>query len=391
MEPRDQQNRRPGPAPYQHRQDDNAVARARRFLLGMQRADGLWRDFHTLAGQSNDWVTGVVVDALAQGVAGRAGAPTDCTAQPDPTVDQAGYQAGHQAGNQAVDRAVDRAVIALCRRQRPNGGWSYNEKVPTDCDSTAWVMLAILRSRLKKPSTLLRATRYLLRHQDNVGGGFSTYAPSDKIERFIDARPAQTAGWLLPHLGVSAVSMQALLAAGGNGRAPRFANAMHYLLNQRQAAGCWVCYWWCGHGYATFHALRALGLGRALDEATTRAVATAMMDTQQTDGAWYVDGHVSVFETAMMMRALQLLAPRLPAVMAPLQRALAVLRASQKQDGSFAGAPILRIPPPPVTDPASVPDWRADQDGTAVLVSDSERVFTTANALLALDSPWLVT
>lgn len=333
---------------------DPAVDRAVEFLLEMQRSDGLWYDFYTLAGQSNDWVSGVVACALA----GRA--PRASTA------------------------AADRAVMALVKRQRANGGWSYNQKVPTDCDSTAWVMRALLRCRSSKPSALIRATRYILRHQDAEGGGFSTYAPSDRIERFIGVQPDQLQGWLSPHLGVTCTSVQALLEAGGDHRAPRIASALRHIEAQRERGGLWTCYWWRGHGYATYHALRTLGIGNALDSAKRAEVAKAIIERQEMDGTWRIEGRDSAFETAMMLNAAELIAHMEPVLTAPMQKARSALLALQKQDGSFAPAPILRIPPPSVPDPNLVADWRTDQEGTGVMVCDSERVFTTACVVDAL-------
>lgn len=343
------------PAPPSH--DPAPAAAALDFLRKMQRADGFWYDFYTLAGQSNYWVSGVVAHALAR----------------------------HGAGVDAI--AVDRALQALAQRQRPGGGWSYNQQVPSDCDSSAWVLLALLQRGASKSSTLLRAARYLLRHQQRPGGGFSTYTAADGIERFIDARPDQTEGWRAPHVGVSCTAVQALLDAGANARAPRLAAALAYIAGRRPAGGLWTCYWWAGHGYATYHALRALIRGDALDGAAACEVAAAILRRQQDDGGWLVNGRPAALETAMMLRALQLLAHGEPAVWAPLARARRALAAGQNHDGSFAAAPMLRIPPPTVADPVEVMQWRVDQAGTGVLVSDSERVFTTACVLGALSLP----
>lgn len=345
---------------FPNKDNTAAVAGALRFLLEMQRPDGLWYDFYTLAGQSNDWVSAVVASALAR-----------CSAD-----DEGRSLCG-----------VDRALLALTKRQRSNGGWSYNQKVPTDCDSTAWAMQALLKSAASKPSSLIRAARYLLRHQDPHSGGFSTYAPADRIDRFIGAQPEQTQGWLAPHLGVSCTSVEALLEAGADPRAPGIAGALRYIEYQRQPCSLWTCYWWCGYGYATYHALRALGLGKAIDQTAATEVSAAIIDSQDADGMWRAEDRPAVFETAMMLRSLQLLAHREPGVLEAMHKGRLCLLERQKQDGSFDAAPILRIPPPTVSDPHTVPNWCVDQTGTAVLVSDSERVFTTAATLSALALP----
>jgi hypothetical protein len=338
-------------------ESDASVRGALTFLLKMQRPDGLWNDFYTLAGQSNHWVSAVVACALTRGIIGGDGG------------------------------SIDRALAVLVKEQRTDGGWGYNHKVPSDCDSTAWVLLSLLKRSWPKSSSLFRAARYVLRHQDPDSGGFSTYAPLDRIERFIGVRPEQTQGWLAPHLGVSCTSVEALIEAGADCRAPRMAKALRYIADQRAPGGLWTCYWWCGHGYATYHALRALSLGNGIDKHTVAEVSHAILERQAADGTWKAQGASAVFETAEMLRALQLVAHREPAVVAPMRKARLALLERQKNDGSFEPAPMLRIPPPHVADPRAVAEWRIDQPGTAVLISDSERVFTTASAVSALCIP----
>jgi squalene cyclase len=343
---------------HAHRQESAAsVRRALTFLLKMQRPDGLWSDFYTLAGQSNHWVSAVVGCALTRGIIGSDGG------------------------------SVDRALAELAKEQRSHGGWAYNRKVPGDCDSTAWVLQFMLRRSWPKSSSLFRATRYVLRHQDPDSGGFSTYAPPDRIERFIGVRPEQTQGWLAPHLGVSCTSVEALIEAGADCRAPRMAKALRYIAAQRPPGGLWSCYWWCGHGYATYHALRALSLGNEIDKQTVAEVSNAILERQAADGTWGTQGTSSVFETAEMLRALHLIAHREQALASPIRKARLALLERQKNDGSFEPTPMLRIPPPHVADPGTVAAWRIDRPGTGVLISDSERVYTTASAISALCMP----
>src|SRR5579871_839530 len=93
----------------------DALQRGAGFLRSGRSPDGLWRDFRTLAGLSCDWVTGFVAYALRQA---------------DPH-----------------DEAAADALSLVVRRQRRDGGFSYNKKVPSDCDSTSWVLLALSTSR----------------------------------------------------------------------------------------------------------------------------------------------------------------------------------------------------------------------------------------------------
>src|SRR5258707_14135068 len=85
-----------------------ALERGVRFLLARQGPDGLWRDFLTPAGEASEWPTGFIGAAL--------------------------HLAGADAG------ALRRAAEALVARQNDDGGWGYNEDVPTDADSAACLL-----------------------------------------------------------------------------------------------------------------------------------------------------------------------------------------------------------------------------------------------------------
>src|SRR3954463_1702835 len=85
-----------------------ALERGRRFLLARQGDDGLWRDFRTPAGEASEWPTGFIATAL--------------------------YLA------RAEMTPLERAAEALIACQNDDGGWGYNETVPTDADSTACVL-----------------------------------------------------------------------------------------------------------------------------------------------------------------------------------------------------------------------------------------------------------
>ncbi|MFN9629351.1 MAG: prenyltransferase/squalene oxidase repeat-containing protein [Cyanobacteriota bacterium] len=323
----------------------------------MRRPDGLWHDFQTLAGTSNDWVSGVVLHAFSL------------------------------AGPGPWSQDIHRSLTILLRRQRPNGGWSYNEQVPTDCDSTAWVLRALQTGICWRASALLRGARYLLRHQDGESGAFSTYAPSDHIERTIEAAPGETVGWLGGHLGVSCVALQSLLGLGVAPTALRVTTTCHYIQRERRLNGLWSCYWWRGWGYATHQALRALAMADDLSPTMATAVAAAILERQLPDGSWGLDddgGEPSAFETVHMLQSLLLLAALEPKLATKVDRGMRALLAFQKRDGSFVPLPILRLPAPMTMDAHVGDAWKVDLPGTQVLVSDCERVFTTACALAAL-------
>jgi squalene-hopene/tetraprenyl-beta-curcumene cyclase len=325
---------------------DSAIAAAASYLSDTQSPDRLWRDFETLAGNSCDWVSGFVAFAL---------------------------------GSVGLLRDVVRDTThALLRVQRPSGGWAYNEKVPPDADSTAWVVLALATTTVWKPSMVLRALNYLLRHKSNHG--FSTYTREDGIERFIGATPDQTQGWRDTHLCVTAVVTHALLAHGLAGDA-RVGAAIAALRNAQREDGLWTSYWWPGSAYATAQSLRALAAAGAITDDVWRRAADGLITQQRPDGGFADDGAESrAFATAMSLTALLTRPDRRcdPAVDAAAAWLLYAQRA-----GHWPSAPILRIPRPMVTNPETEV-FKPDELGTGVLVRDQCGIFTTAAAVAAL-------
>src|SRR5258705_9261875 len=95
--------------------------------------DGMWRDFNTLAGESSEWVTAYILSHLL-------------------TISHSD--------------SIDIAHKQMSLRQRKNGGWGYNNNVPSDADSTAWTILAFATLPLWRPSAIIRAAHFVEDHFD---------------------------------------------------------------------------------------------------------------------------------------------------------------------------------------------------------------------------------
>jgi squalene-hopene/tetraprenyl-beta-curcumene cyclase len=332
---------------------DDRIAAAAAYLSSRRSVDRLWRDFETLAGTSSDWVTAFICFAVR-----------DCRRLRD---------------------EVEGALTALVRRQRRNGGWSYNEHVPTDCDSTAWVLLALSTRVMWRPSVVVRARNYVVRHADPSSGGFMTYAPGDAIERYIGANREQTHGWLAPHPCVTSVALQALLLHGERTDGPLLRSAITYLTNAQDPHGLWTSYWWPGKAYNTYFALRALLMARAVPARAAHAVLDAVARDQDPSGGWRVgkDQTPGVFNTSL--HALTLLLLPHEQRWEACEAAIAWLLDAQQNDGSWPGRPILRIPAPMISEPDDDATWaEVPASGTGTIVRDQHRLFTTATALWAL-------
>lgn len=319
------------------------MERGVRFLLDRQGDDGLWRDFHTPAGEASEWPTAFVAAAL------------------------------HRAG--AAPSALERAAEALVATQKPDGGWGYNEEVPTDADSTAWALhfLGLMGGR---PTSCRRAAACLLRHQRWGDGGIATYSDAGPIRRFMRVpRLISFGGWCRPHTEVTAVAGRALLGLAR----PEAEAAWHYVQAQQSDDGSWTRYWWTSSHYSTLEAAE-LGVAMGDQERAARAADWAMR-AQQDDGGWTAPGAAtSAFATALSVSILLLAGSSGEAV----KRAIGRLVDLQQEDGGWPSHPIMRIPLPGDRDPDRRARWRPVRFGSGAVVADQHRTFTSASCVAAL-------
>jgi squalene-hopene/tetraprenyl-beta-curcumene cyclase len=327
-----------------------ALCRAVTYLTSKRGQDGLWRDFRTLAGESSEWVTGYVCEALAE--------------------------------TESAAPLVGLATRRLIARQRTNGGWGYNRQVPTDADSTAWTLLALSSVAGWRPSAAVRGTRFLIRHQHGDTGGISTYHESDQIHHYIKSNYSAVTGWTLPHVCVTAASLLAL-SVHKHPDERVLSRASSYVLDAQDAEGSWTGYWWKGIAYPTAVATRALVASRAASPALLRRVCDMLHDRAERGRSWAdaPDIGESAFSIALASRTLLLCRPVPNGV---VREAICYLLDTQLPNGSWQSEPIMRIPPPGTQTPALQHVWRVNAPGTGVVLSDINQIFVTATVVAAL-------
>lgn len=324
-----------------------ALERGTKFLVSNQGTDGLWRDFLTPAGEASEWPTGFVGTAL------------------------------HLAAGRS--HALERAADALAMSQNADGGWGYNESVPTDADSTAWVLL-LLGLMGRRGDRCLQAASCLVRHQRTEDGGIATYCDADPIRRFMGvSRWMRFKGWCNPHTEVTAVTGRALAALVPGRGSPEAAAAWRYVRSQQDVDGSWSSYWWTSPHYTTLQAVElAVSFG---DFDRARRAAEWAIRSQRRDGGWTLpDAGTSAFATAMCLSVLVLSG----ASGEPVARAISKLGALQQEDGGWPSHPIMRIPLPGDSDPDHRGRWRPVRFDSGVVVSDQHRTFTSAACIAAL-------
>lgn len=324
-----------------------ALERGTRFLLANQGRDGLWRDFLTPAGEASEWPTGFIATAL------------------------------HLAAARAS--ALERAADALVASQDVDGGWGYNEDVPSDADSTACVLL-FLALMGHRGSSCRRAGSCLVRHQRTENGGIATYSEPGPIRRFMGVgRWVRFGGWCRPHTEVTAAAGRALGALAPDGCSPEANAAWRYVRSRQCADGSWSSYWWTSPHYATLQALD-LALSLHDHDPVSRAAEWAIRG-QDDDGGWSAPGAAaSAFATALSLSVLV----NAGASRQPVERAIRRLVALQHEDGGWPSHPIMRIPLPGDPDPDRRSRWRFVRLASGAVIRDQHRTFTSAACVAAL-------
>ena len=307
-----------------------ALERGTRFLLATQGGTGLWRDFLTPAGEGSTWPTAFIGAAL------------------------------HAINPDAP--ALQRAVRALVVTQNDDGGWGYNEDVPSDTDSTACVLL-LLALAGGHESARARAGTCLLRQQRS-DGGVATYADPKPIRRYMGVGPWwRFDGWSSAQTEVTAATGNALAKIGRNAEAQA---AWRFVRSRQRDDGSWASYWWTSPHYAT---QKAVELGLCFNDcgAISRAVGW-LLRNEELDR--------SAFATALSLSVL------LKAGVGPeTERAIARLTSLQDEDGGWPSQRMLRIPLPGDKDP-NRPRFVCNRHD--IIIRDQHRTFTTAACVAAL-------
>ena len=326
-----------------------AIDRGIAFLVGAQGADGLWRDFLTPAGEASTWPSAYVAGAL--------------------------LSAGADAG------VLGRATDALVRRQRADGGWGYNERTPSDADSTSWAVLLLCRSS-RAADPLRRAGAFLSRHQRPRTGGVATYAEAGPIRRYL-ALPAfvPMRGWCRPHVEVTATAGRAFGSVAPATHGPEAAGAWRFVRSRQDADGSWRSYWWTSPHFAT---QQAVALADTMhDRASVQRAARWALLHQQAGGGWAEppDTTPSAFATALTLSVLGAARSDDPR---PIDGAVDELLRLQLDDGGWPSHSRLRIPVPPDARTSGDERWRPIRFAPGITTGDQRRLFTSATCVAAL-------
>jgi hypothetical protein len=313
----------------------SAIDGAIGYLLERRNRNGWWTDFDTLAGPSTEWVSAFVALALAQ-------------------------------TNHLGARVAARETWSRLKRHRWwSPGWGFNHTVPSDADTTIWVLH--LATALRRPASR-RTLRFLSRHI-TADGALTTYARVGPIRAFTRANRTSFSGWC---------GAQGCVTAAGAGlqQLPDRERVLTWIRGAQCPAGNWNSYWWSSPHYAT--ALASEALARVADPGDAGRVSRAVQWTAH--DLERHGGDASPFVQAFAVRTLLLNRKAASTASAVLEQ----ITRAQHADGSWTPSARLRIPPPDVTEPDTYSAWVEGGRGGGSIQSDWNACFTTAAVLQAL-------
>jgi squalene-hopene/tetraprenyl-beta-curcumene cyclase len=351
-----------------------ALARAERWIVDRQEADGGWGGIqppwvyslialhlrgygldHPVMKRGLDGLKGFTIDADGLRRVEACQSPVWDTALALIALSDAGVQPSHEAVRRGVDWLVDEQILArgdwAVRRPRlPPGGWAFefaNDNYP-DIDDTAEIIIALHALGAPDDERVQAAVRRGLRWMEGMqsaDGGWAAF-DVDNCRALARELPFCDFGEVIdpPSADVTAHVVEALALVGrGDGEPAR--RGRDWLLAAQEADGSWFGRWGVNHVYGTgavVPALIAAGISAA-DPRIRRAVAW-LEQHQNPDGGWGEDcrsyddpawigrGASTASQTAWALLALHAAQEgRSPAVM----RGVEWLETSQREDGGW--------------------------------------------------------
>jgi squalene-hopene/tetraprenyl-beta-curcumene cyclase len=350
-----------------------ALARAERWIVRRQEADGSWGGIqppwvyslialhlrgypieHPVMKAGLDGLDGFTVEEEASRRLEACQSPVWDTALAMVALADAGAPPDDPALVRAADWLMDEQVLvagdwSVRRPDLKPGGWSFefdNDSYP-DVDDTAEVVLALLRVAHpdgdRVSQAIAQAVDWIEGMQDN-GGGWGAFDAAN-TKRMLRDLPFCDFGEVIdpPSADVSAHALE-MLAALGRADTDAARRGIAWLSAEQEPEGSWFGRWGVNHVYGTGAAVPALiAAGVSEDDERIRRAVRWLEEHQNVDGGWgedprsYVDataigrGTSTASQTAWALLALHAAGERSLAV----RRGVRFLVSTQRPDGNW--------------------------------------------------------
>jgi squalene-hopene/tetraprenyl-beta-curcumene cyclase len=359
-----------------------ALARAERWIVRRQEADGSWGGIqppwvyslialslsgyaldHPVMRRGIEGLDGFMIEDRddSRGVGAPAGPSRRLEACQSPVWDtalsiialsDAGLGPDHPALARAAEWLLREEVSArgdwsVARPQVPPGGWAFefaNVNYP-DVDDTVEVVLALRRVRpgARLDGAVERATRWVQGMQSS-GGGWGAF-DAENTRTMVRELPFLDFGEVIdePSADVSAHALE-MLAALGLLDTPAARRGLRWLIDQQEPDGSWFGRWGINHVYGTGAAVPALvAAGIEPSEPCIRRAVQWLLEHQNEDGGWGEDprsydeaewigrGPSTASQTAWALLALHAAGE----LSEPLKRGVDWLVSTQRADGGW--------------------------------------------------------
>lgn len=358
-----------------------ALARAERWIVRRQEADGSWGGIqppwvyslmalhlcgypleHPVMRRGLDGLDGFMVEDRddSRGVGAPTGPSRRLEACQSPVWDTAlamialrdgGLPGDHPALVRAARWLLDEEVKvhgdwSVARPQLAPGGWAFefaNVNYP-DVDDTAEVVLALRRVDLQGSEGAIERARLWVEGMQTSGGGWGAF-DAENTRSLVRELPFLDFGEVIdePSADVTAHALE-MLAALERGAAPATQEAVAWLLDQQEAGGSWFGRWGINHVYGTGAVVPALiAAGVDPSHQSVRRSVRWLAEHQNDDGGWGEDprsydddewigrGASTASQTAWALLALHAAGERGEA----MQRGVEWLISTQRPDGGW--------------------------------------------------------
>jgi squalene-hopene/tetraprenyl-beta-curcumene cyclase len=358
-----------------------ALARAERWIVRRQEADGSWGGIqppwvyslmalhlcgypldHPVMRRGVEGLDGFMVEDRddAHGVGAPAGESRRLEACQSPVWDtalslialrDAGIEAEHPALQRAAAWLLGAEVTvrgdwAVARPSLAPGGWAFefaNVNYP-DVDDTAEVVLALQRTCPDAAAGAIERARAWVQGMQCRDGGWGAF-DADNTRSLVRELPFLDFGEVIdePSADVTAHAVE-MLAVLGRSDEHASRRAVAWLLNCQEPDGSWFGRWGINHVYGTGAVVPALvGAGLDAEHAAIRRAVQWLREHQNEDGGWGEDprsyddaqwigrGDSTASQTAWALLALHAAGERGEA----MQRGIQWLADTQRADGSW--------------------------------------------------------